>query len=233
MYDPVELAEGIAEVVTRGDRRKYYRFRRARFYGGIATADCVGCCLRCAFCWAWKRVVDPEGSGSFYSPEQVAHRITAIARKNRLTLARLSGNEPTLARQHLLAVLRGLPEDIHFVLETNGILIGHDANFASDLAGLPRLHVRVSLKGSCPEEFSRLTGAIPAAFDLQLKALYHLVGAGASCHAAVMASFSSPAKLASLRQTLASIEPGLADFEAEEAVMNPGIEARLARCTDE
>ena len=78
MYDPVELAERMTEVVTRGDRRKYYRFRRARFYGGIATADCVGCCLRCAFCWAWNRVVDPKGSGSFYSPDQVAQRITAI-----------------------------------------------------------------------------------------------------------------------------------------------------------
>ncbi len=233
MYDPVEVAERMSDVVTRGDRRKYYRFRRARFYGGIATADCVGCCLRCAFCWAWNRVVDPEGSGSFYSPEQVSKRITAIARKNRFTRARLSGNEPTLARQHLLAVLRGLPEDIHFVLETNGVLIGHDATFASDLARFPRLHVRVSLKGSCREEFSRLSGAIPEAFDLQLKALERLVGAGVSCHAAVMASFSSPVKLASLGRTLASIEPGLADFEAEEAFLNPGIEARLARCTAE
>jgi uncharacterized Fe-S cluster-containing radical SAM superfamily protein len=39
MYDPVRKAEETSWVVCRGDSRKYYRFRAARFYGGIATAD--------------------------------------------------------------------------------------------------------------------------------------------------------------------------------------------------
>jgi len=41
MDDPIKRAEELARVVTKGDLRKYYRFRPARFYGGIATADCV------------------------------------------------------------------------------------------------------------------------------------------------------------------------------------------------
>jgi uncharacterized Fe-S cluster-containing radical SAM superfamily protein len=46
MYDPLEKAEEDAKLVCQGHHRKYYRFRAARFYGGIAAADCVGCCLR-------------------------------------------------------------------------------------------------------------------------------------------------------------------------------------------
>ena len=49
MYDPVAHAAEVEKLVVRGSKRKYYRFRGARFYGGIATADCVGCCLKCAF----------------------------------------------------------------------------------------------------------------------------------------------------------------------------------------
>ena len=48
-YDPIKRSEETAKVVLRNDLRKYHRFRPARFYGGIATADCVGCCLRCIF----------------------------------------------------------------------------------------------------------------------------------------------------------------------------------------
>jgi uncharacterized Fe-S cluster-containing radical SAM superfamily protein len=45
-YDPVRKAQETAELVCGGDLRAFYRFRPARFYGGIATADCLGCCLR-------------------------------------------------------------------------------------------------------------------------------------------------------------------------------------------
>jgi len=47
--DALVLAEKVREIVGSGDKRKYYRFRPASFYGGIATADCVGCCLKCLF----------------------------------------------------------------------------------------------------------------------------------------------------------------------------------------
>jgi uncharacterized Fe-S cluster-containing radical SAM superfamily protein len=38
MYDPLVMADKTREVVCQGNRRKYHRFRPARFYGGIATA---------------------------------------------------------------------------------------------------------------------------------------------------------------------------------------------------
>jgi len=40
----VEAAIG-EQGVCNERKRKYYRFRAARFYGGIATADCMGCNL--------------------------------------------------------------------------------------------------------------------------------------------------------------------------------------------
>jgi uncharacterized Fe-S cluster-containing radical SAM superfamily protein len=61
--DPIALADEAGKIVSSGDKRKYYRFRPALYYGGIATADCVGCCLRCLFCWAWRILVQPEKAG--------------------------------------------------------------------------------------------------------------------------------------------------------------------------
>ena len=53
IMDALKTAETIAKIVSKGRNRKYYRFRQAPFYGGVATADCVGCCLKCIFCWSW------------------------------------------------------------------------------------------------------------------------------------------------------------------------------------
>jgi uncharacterized Fe-S cluster-containing radical SAM superfamily protein len=228
MYDPLALAAETGRLVTRGDKRRYYRFRAARFYGGIATADCVGCCLRCAFCWAWNKLIDPAGAGAFYGPGDVARRITAICRKRGLHRARLSGNEPTLSRAHLVSLLGLLPQDIMFILETNGILLGHDRSYAAELAPFANLHVRVSIKGCTESEFSILTGAEPAAFALQLRALEHLMEAGVECHPAVMVSFSDRRSVESLRVRLRGISAGFTDFEVEEVFTNPAIERRLA-----
>lgn len=228
MYDPVARAIEIEKLVVKGSRRKYYRFRGARFYGGIATADCVGCCLRCAFCWGWNRVVNPGGAGKFYTPQRVVERIVSITRKRRFHQARLSGNEPTLGREHLLGVLSYLPREISFILETNGILLGDDPGYAEKLSTFENLHVRVSLKGCNAEEFSRLTGAEPRGFDLQLKALENLLAHDVECHAAAMISFSSQKSVDSLQERLHQIHPALADFEAEEIFTNPEIEKRLA-----
>ena len=65
--------------VLNGNKRKYYRFRPARFYGGIATADIVGCNLRCKFCWSGNSVWNDKNIGKFYSPEEVAEILLDIA----------------------------------------------------------------------------------------------------------------------------------------------------------
>jgi uncharacterized Fe-S cluster-containing radical SAM superfamily protein len=79
----------------------------------------------------------------------------------------------------------------------------------------------VSLKGACPDDFTRLTGAKPEAFDLQLKALENLVEAGVDSFPAVMTNFSSPEETKKLRQRLRAIRLDFADFEEEELILYP------------
>lgn len=229
MFNPVELSEITRNIVCRNNQRKYYRFRASRFYGGIATADCVGCCLRCVFCWAWKVVAKPQECGRFYSPEEVARKLITIAEKKKLRQLRISGNEPTICRQHLLKVLELIPEKYLFILETNGVLIGSDITYAEELARFPNLYVRVSLKGTNEEEFSKLTGAIPEGFQLQLKALEYLARYKVNAHPACMVSFSTDENIAILRKRLKAIKPEFENFEVEELILYPAVEERLKK----
>jgi len=229
MLDPIALAGKLKDIIGSAEKRKYYRFRPAPYYGGIATADCVGCCLRCLFCWSWHIIVQPEKIGRFYSPEEVVRNLISIARRKGFQRIRISGNEPTLHRSHLLKVLQLIPTEFQFILETNGILIGYDPSYAKDLSPFNNLSVRVSLKGACPENFARLTGAKPEGFELQLKALEHLVGEGVDCFPAVMANFSTQEELQRLRQRLKSIRPDFADFEEEELILYPFVSENIQR----
>lgn len=228
-YDPVKKAEEEAKVVLRGDLRKYYRFRPARFYGGIATADCIGCCLRCIYCWSWQEVVRPDAFGRFYTAQEVAEKLTSIARKKGFHQVRISGNEPTIARDHLIKVLEQVPGSLQFILETNGILIGHDKSYAQDLARFNNLYVRVSFKGTSEEEFSYLTGAKPAGLGLQLQALENLLCAGVKVHPAVMVSFSPKENIQTLQKKFKEIDPGFKDFEVEELVFWGNVAERLEK----
>lgn len=227
MLNPLDLAKTTSGIVGENDRRKYYRFRSARFYGGISTADCVGCCLRCIFCWSWRETTRPDEYGDFYSPEDVARKLIGIAKSKRLNQLRISGNEPTLCREHLIKVIELIPKDYLFILETNGILIGSDETYAQELSQFPNLYVRVSLKGTCEEEFSRLTGAIPEGFQWQLKALENLTRYRVKVHPACMVSFSPPERIQVLKKRLKTIKPSFTDFEVEELILYPAIEERL------
>ncbi|HYA02526.1 MAG TPA: radical SAM protein, partial [Syntrophobacteria bacterium] len=142
---------------------------------------------------------------------------------------RISGNEPTIAREHLIKVMELVSGRLAFILETNGILIGHDRTYAEDLARFPNLAVRVSIKATDEEEFSALTGATPSGFALQLKALEHLADAGVACYPAVMVSFSPGEKVEALRRMLAEISGDFADLEIEELVLYRDVEERLRR----
>jgi uncharacterized Fe-S cluster-containing radical SAM superfamily protein len=142
---------------------------------------------------------------------------------------RISGNEPTLHRSHLLQVLQLIPKEIKFILETNGILIGHDPSYAKDLSRFPNLYVRVSLKGACAEDFTRLTGAMPEGFTLQLKALENFLEEGVDCFPAVMTNFSSQEKIRNLRQKLKDIRSDFADFEEEELILYPFVVDHLEK----
>jgi len=225
VYDPLSLSERMEADVTRGKERKYYRFRATRFYGGIATADVVGCNLRCHFCWSGSTVWHAD-KGDFFEPATVADRLTSLATSHDYDKVRLSGGEPTMGRRHLLGLLNALDLSFLFVLETNGILLGADPSYVRQLSVFPNLHVRVSLKGCTPEEFSLLTGADRKGFSLQMQALQHLRDSSMSFNIAVMTRKQHPARLL---DRLVDLGLGSVMLEEETVKLYPPVKKRLRR----
>ena len=87
--------------------------------------------------------------------------------------------------------------------------------------------MRVSLKGCNEEEFSRLTGAEPKGFALQVLALENLYQAGVNSHPAAMVSFSPPENINTLRDRLGEIDREFQEVEMEELVLYGDVERRL------
>lgn len=204
-FNPLELARETEKIVTRqgveGLERKYTDFYSVPVYSGIATGYAVGCCLRCIYCWSnWSRDF-PERLGRFYSPMQAAENLFKSAEQGvvyseywrrlipKVDRLRLSGCEPTIGKEHLLAVLSYVKESKYplFILETNGIILGNDSNYVKSLAEFKdRLYVRVSFKAATPEGFTQRTGAIGEFYELPFKALKHLLDEGIHAKAAAM-----------------------------------------------
>ena len=128
-----------------------------------------------------------------------------------------------------MQVLEQIPRHIRFILETNGILLGHDATYARDLSRFENLYVRVSMKGASENEFTRLTGAEPARFGLQIQALENMARFKVTGHPAVMISFSSTDNIKALRRRLRQIHEGFQHFEVEELVLYGKVEERLTK----
>jgi len=225
MYDPLELSKKTESIVINGNRKKYYRFRATKFYGGIATADAVGCNLRCKFCWSGNVVWKGEKVGNFYSPKQVVAILHQIAQKKGYDKIRISGGEPTIGREHLMEVLDNVSPMLLFILETNGILLGVDKTYVEELSQFHNLHVRVCLKGSSHEEFSWLTGA-EKGFECQLKALEYLRDKGMSFNIALVSVRKNKHDL-----FLRLKEMGLGNvmIEEEKITLYPSVKNRLKK----
>lgn len=232
LLDPIERAKKLECIVCKNNERKYYRFRPAKWYGGIVTGDVVGCNLLCYFCWAGDEIrLKPEKIGKFYSPDKVFNILVDIAKKFSFKQIRLSGQEPTIGREHLLSLLKLIDETkFFFILETNGILIGAEKDYSVELSRFKNLHVRVSLKGTNENEFSLLTGSKANSFNLQLDALKNLIDANVSCHASVMSSFSKKENLKILEKRIEKIDKKLAStLEIEELILYPHVSKRLEK----
>ena len=86
----------------------------------------------------------------------------------------------------------------------------------------------MSLKATSPEEFHRLTGAKPEAFNLQLEALKNLLNAGVSFNPALMMSFCSSTGIEQLRNEMQKIDQNLFDIlEEEYVILYPPVVERL------
>ena len=231
-YDPVALATATEKVVVAGNRRKYASLARPlRFYGGTSSATEVGCNLRCTFCFSDRPVRKPGSTGKFYTPREVFDALDASAKKHDHKLISASASEGTLGRQHLFELLELVDQSPYvYVLETNGMTLGDDPEFAQQLARFRNLHVRVSIKGTNPEEYHTLTGARASSYALPFRALGHLIDAGVSCNACVMISFSSKDGIQKVKERLAKVQPGiLKSLELEKITLFPKVAQRLAQ----
>ena len=229
-YDPIDLAAATEKVVVDGALRKYVQLGRPlRFYGGTSSATEVGCNLRCKFCFSDKPVWKPKETGKFYSPQQVFDGLAKSARKHGHTIISASASEGTIGREHLMQLLDLVEEsEFVYVLETNGMTLGDDEEYARALAKYHRLHVRVSIKGDCPAQYHELTGAHPDSYELPYIALRHLIDAGVSCNACLMASFSDEDGIARVKKKLSDVHPGiLKSLEIEKITMFPKVAKRL------
>ena len=230
-YDPIVLAAATEKVVVDGARRKYVQLGRPlRFYGGTTSATEVGCNLRCKFCFSDKPVWKPKKTGKFYSPQEVFDGLAKSARKHGHKIISASASEGTIGREHLMQLL-DLVEDSEFVyvLETNGMILGNDPEYASALSKYNSLHVRVSIKGDNPEQYHELTGADPVSYELPYVAIQSLIAARVSCNACLMASFSDDEGIQRVKEKLYDIHPGiLKSLEIEKITLFPKVAQRLA-----
>lgn len=202
------------KLVMDGSRRRYYRFRHSRHYGGIVTADAIGCNLLCAYCWNYFRNLNPQKSGKYYAPEDVAEKLLKISTKKKADLFRISGAEPVLgsrSMQHLVEIIKLIGS--HFILETNGLLLGKNSELADMLRGHD-VSVRIAVKGWDERSFEKITGAEGKAFRYQLAALEELSRRDIVVWPAVMFDLFGDEGMMQIRELLEGI--GAERIEVEE-----------------
>jgi len=221
-FDPLKRAKEVEGLVMEGLARKYYRFRPAKYYGGIATADIVGCPFLCAYCWNYKRNLHPEMSrDKYYSSDEVANRLLNIIKRKGLNKVRLSGAEPILGEksfEHLCQVLKNIYKSnpmLDFILETNGLLLGYEQEFVQRLSHFSNLQVRISLKGFDNESFENISGAERNLFHLPMKGLQNLIGNGMNAWPAIMYETFGPEGIGKINQKLKEYEIRPEELEIE------------------
>jgi uncharacterized Fe-S cluster-containing radical SAM superfamily protein len=110
-----------------------------------------------------------------------------------------------------------------FILETNGILLGADVEYARQVARFKKVQTRVAVKAGTPEAFSQKTGAKAEFFELPFRGIANLLEAGGSVHVAAMSAdprFMTKQERQALLERLRAIHPGLVK-NLEEEVVSP------------
>lgn len=197
-FDPIQRSKEVELIVMKDNARAYYRFRYAKFYGGIITADAVGCNLLCCWgdgcrCWNFSRNKNPAGKGEFMNLCQAAQELLALSEKHHCQQFRLSGCEPFLGSQsanHLYEVIRRVKGE--FVIETNGVMLGFLPELLDYFPKKARL--RISLKGSSEKQSARITSA-SGVFALQMNAIQEASKRNIRCTVATMKGFVDASKL--------------------------------------
>jgi uncharacterized Fe-S cluster-containing radical SAM superfamily protein len=173
-YDPVARSREIERLVMRDHKRLAYKFRFQRFYGGIATCDCIGCNLLCAYCWNYSRNLNPgsDRDATFCSPLDVATRLETIAKRGQTDMARISGCEPFLgaaSAKWLADIISN--SDLSFVIETNGVMIGAWPHILESFKELRNFRIRLAFKGENALEFEKITSCDAMGYAYQHRAI--------------------------------------------------------------
>lgn len=175
------IGERLSKLVNRENKRLTHKIRTARYYGGVATIDVVGCYLDCAYCWvpdikkSSDLILNNIGRFNFMSPVETADILTRLASTNELGCVRLSGGEPTLNKAHLIETIDLTTErGFDYILETNGLLL--DESYVKDLSKYRNnIYVYFGLKGITPQQFSELTLRSPEYWKKQINAIELLI----------------------------------------------------------
>jgi uncharacterized Fe-S cluster-containing radical SAM superfamily protein len=208
-FNPIERAEAVEKIVMKNNKRKYYRFRLASYYGGIVTADTIGCCFLCAYCWNYFRNLKPENFGEFFSPEEVSEKMVEIARRKNCNRFRISGAEPILGKEsfsHLLRIIELTKEKLdnfEFIVETNGLVLGYYPELIKDLQPYKSfVFVRISIKGWDEISFEKISGAKKEYFIYPIEALKKLIDEGIMAWPAVMYEIFGDSGLRKIKERL-------------------------------
>ena len=157
-FDPIQRSKDIESLVMQGNARRYYRFRYAKFYGGIVTADAVGCNLLCAYCWNYFRNENPTIKDLGYlQPREVSKKLQGMGKSHSCNKFRISGCEPFLGEastQHLAAIIKLMPSG-NFIIESNGLMLGFDPALIRHLVDLDNVQIRIAVKGDNPETWRK------------------------------------------------------------------------------
>ena len=201
-FDPIERAAWAEGQVMKGTARRYYRFRHARFYGGIISADAVGCQFLCHWekggrCWNFSRNQNPA-TGDFFSPDPLAAKLVVLAEKNACWKFRVSGCEPFLgflSTAHLyevISLVRNKYRASQFVVESNGAMLGFMPSLLDDFPKGARL--RICLKGQNEAQSEQVTNA-RGAHALQMRAIEEAAKKGIRLTVAAMAGYVDLSKI--------------------------------------
>ena len=233
-FQPIQRSYEVEKIVTKGNLRKYYRFRAAGYYGGIATCDSIGCNFLCAYCWNYERNLNPENFGHFYSPDEVASKLLDIVRRKNFQYMRLTGAEPILGKTsfdhfiQFLELVSSQSKDLLFILETNGLILGYQKEFISNLKNFKNLSIRIAIKAWDEESFTQITGTEKEFFIYPLLALKNLRENRLDAWPAVMGDFFDQKRINILKNRIKDL--GIeTDIETEVLERYPFVLSNLQK----
>jgi uncharacterized Fe-S cluster-containing radical SAM superfamily protein len=194
-FNPILRSQEIEKLVMAGDERRYYRFRYAKFYNGIITADASGCNLLCAYCWNYKKNYTIEScEDKFYSSDAVAEKIIKLMEKHKTDRYRISGCEAILGSEsvkHLAKIIKLVGDGC--IVETNGIILGYQPELLQRIPKSAR--IRLTIKADGPKAFELITGARASFFKYQIEAIRALNDSERPYTIALMKQFVDMLKL--------------------------------------